>query len=111
MTELDPVGLKAAIIARCTEAGVHLMCTWPDCRCKAAEGPMRAALSAYQVKRREQGFVEVPREPSEAMYDAGGNAEPFGGSWEHWVPGQITAAAVWRAMIAAHEAERGEDRS
>ena len=54
-----------------------------------------AAIAAYRKQREEDGFVEVPREPTEAMMDAGSaNFDSYHDCSEQFGP-------VWRAMIAA----------
>lgn len=53
-----------------------------------------AALEAAQP----EGWVLVPREPTDDMVEAGGSCKPF---MQNWTPGQITAAAIYRAMLSA----------
>jgi hypothetical protein len=52
----------------------------------------KAALAAYEVELKRQGFVIVPREPTEAMLKAGATVDYVGGE---------PLAAMYRAMIAA----------
>lgn len=59
-----------------------------------------------EPKAPDAAEVVVPREPTEAMLRAGGTCQPFMTKPDEkpWRPGQITAAAVYRAMIAAARA-------
>jgi hypothetical protein len=51
-----------------------------------------AAITAYLQAREQEGFVEVPREPTEAMLHAAMSRECSGDMY----------FSIYRAMIAAH---------
>ena len=55
---------------------------------------MDAAIDAYIAARREEGFVEVPRNPTLAMIDAGAAAPDMGAT-------RRETADTYRAMLKA----------
>lgn len=55
--------------------------------------------------------IQALRKPSEAMFKAGGECEPFDTSrttGHPWHPGQIVASTCWRSMCDAILAEADE---
>lgn len=67
-----------------------------------------AALAAIEASGTH---VVVPVEPTKEMYSAGGKSEPFMPmDGRSWTPGQIVAATVWRAMLAARDAAHPRNR-
>ncbi len=68
------------------------------------EAKIDAAIDAYIAARREEGFVEVPREPTEAMEQAMLDALERRGDYCN----AKTAAEACRAMLNAAEQQRTE---
>ena len=98
-----------SVVARAICSGSYAdadKCGGPGCDC--GEWGLhvfeaKAALSALEA----QGLVIVPREPSEAMLDAGGHSRaPTAPTMEHRKPAQqfrYKAGDIWQAMLAALE--------
>jgi hypothetical protein len=89
---IDPKALEAAAIAF-----NRILLNQPD-DCRDQPAAMQAAITAYLQAREQDGFVEVPKEPTEAMLHAGDMGLSNAG-----VDDSNTEDAVWcwRAMIAS----------
>lgn len=115
MVELDPEALEAAARAYVDVyvAGLGIDPAshqdWVDKTWKDHIRISETILCSYLAERERQGFVEVPREPTEAMLEAGMDADTR--EWRRTlgdIPPTVyeCQANDWRAMISAHEAER-----
>lgn len=72
---------------------------WTEMRAWAVRSDLKSAIETVETSGTH---VVVPVEPTEAMYAAGGKSEPFMAmDGRTWTPGQIVAATVYRAMLAA----------
>lgn len=47
LEELEPERMKAAIRTGCNAADIHLVCSYPECRCKAAPVAIKAGIAGW----------------------------------------------------------------
>jgi hypothetical protein len=88
---IDPKALEAAARAIFNGSAEEWECL-PLIHKLVFRSQAKAAITAYLQAREQEGFVEVPREPTEAMLHAAMSRECSGDMY----------FSIYRAMISAH---------
>lgn len=68
--EILPERLWPAVRAGCSAADVHLMCSYPQCRCTKMPAAIEAAISAYCHTLGETGREDTGKYMTQAEIDA-----------------------------------------